>query len=371
MNNEKKMSILKHLEELRRVLIVSFISIIPTSAVGWYFRLQILKLLTKPVDKMHYKLVYIGPTEAFVANIQLAIMAGVILASPIIIWQIWSFVAPALKQKEKKSALVVIPVSMLLFVGGVVFGYFTVFNFGIEFLLGFGGESLAPMLSLSKYLSFAFWFLLPFGLIFEMPLVILFLTRIGIVTPEFLAKNRRYAILLIFIISAVVTPTTDMLSQFAMGGPMYILYEISIWLSRFMKVKRNQQEAEEEEEDEEDEEDITEQSATDDDQPTDIPTVTEEPAQEDSVPQIPASEAYEASLAADSGEAEATEERPPDAPTEETGEKVETSEVPKVITPTDEEDNLIIPFVDEDPKTKRLEDIYKNITDRGNGNKDK
>ncbi|GAB4258403.1 twin-arginine translocase subunit TatC [Thermincola ferriacetica] len=326
--DEKRMPILKHLEELRRVLIISFLSIIPTSVVCWFYRKELMHLLTRPVDRLHYKLVYIGPTEAFIANIKIAVIGGIILASPVIMWQVWSFILPALTRNEKRAVIIIMPISILLFVTGVVFGYLTVFNFGIEFLLGFGGDGLEPMLSLSKYLSFAFWFLLPFGLIFEMPLVILFLTRLGLVTPQFLAKNRRFALLIIFIISAVVTPTTDMVSQFAMAGPMYVLYEISIWISRFMKAKKRKEEETEKVEGVEEAEEVEEAEKT-----WETPGVS--------------GDISDSSAVQKGGEQEDT--------------------TANNVKETSADDEVTIPFIDEDPKEKRLKDIYKNITEKGNG----
>lgn len=303
--SEKKMPILKHLDELRRVLIISLVSIIPASGIAWFFREDLLKILTRPVDNLNYKLVYISPTEAFIANIKIAVIGGIILASPIITWQIWSFILPALTKQEKKYVFIVMPISVFLFVTGVVFGYFTVFNFGVAFLLGFGGEGLEPMLSLNKYLSFAFWFLLPFGIIFELPLVILFLTRIGLVTPTFLARNRKFALLVIFIISALVTPTTDMVSQLAMAGPMYLLYEISIWISRVMKVRAR-------------------------------PAV----------------------------EIDREEEESPKAGAEEPA--IEETEKTEVMEKAQEAEDSLDIVDSEDKRNKRLEEVYKKITDKGN-----
>lgn len=235
--NEKTMSILEHLEELRRVLIISFVSMVPASFVGWYFREWLMAILVEPVKALNQKLVYLGPAEAFMVEVKIAVIAGFILASPIIFWQVWGFILPALKTHEKRYLLIVVPLSILLFAAGVTFGYSTVFRYGIEFFLSFATEGLTPMLSLSQYISFTFWFLLPFGLMFELPLLMFFLAKLGFVNYRFLAKNRKFALLIIFIISAIATPTTDMLSMSAMAVPMYILYEISIWIVRIVRPK--------------------------------------------------------------------------------------------------------------------------------------
>ncbi|MFZ5640204.1 MAG: twin-arginine translocase subunit TatC [Bacillota bacterium] len=232
---EKTMSILDHLEELRKVLLISIGSLIPASAVGWFFRERLLAILVEPVKALDQKLIYLAMTEAFMAELKIAIIAGFIIASPVIFWQVWGFILPALRTHEKRYLMLVVPLSIILFAGGVIFGYSTVFKYGIKFFLGFATEGLTPMLSLSRYLSFTFWFLLPFGLMFELPLLIFFMAKLGIVSYPFLARNRKFALLMVFVISAVATPTTDLISLSAMAIPMYILYEISIWIVRFVK----------------------------------------------------------------------------------------------------------------------------------------
>lgn len=235
------MSIIEHLEALRRALIVSLVSLIPGGILGWYIRKDILGMLTAPITRMHYKLVYITATEAFTTELKIAICAGIAIASPVIAYQLWKFVLPALHAHEKRYILIFVPVSVVLFIGGVIFGYYTVFRYGVEFLLGFGGENLIPMLSLGKYLSFSLWFLLPFGLIFELPLIILMLVRLGILSPQSLRAKRKWVLLAAFVTSAVLTPTTDMLSQTIMGLAVYMLYEISIWISYLIRPRKQVQ----------------------------------------------------------------------------------------------------------------------------------
>jgi len=235
---DKPMSILEHLEALRSVLIKSIIAVIPGTIMGWFIRKEILAILIKPVKSMGYQLVYIGATEAFVAEMKIAFFAGLAIASPVIAYQLWKFLLPALHAHEKKYLLIFVPSSLALFAGGIVFAYYSVFTYGIQFLLSFGGEGLSPMLSLGKYLSFAIWFLLPFGLMFEMPLVILILARLGIIKPQFLAGKRKWAFVIAFVIAAIATPTTDMITQLVMALAIYILYEISLWLAYFVRPRK-------------------------------------------------------------------------------------------------------------------------------------
>ena len=244
---DKPVSILKHLEDLRRVFVIGAISIIPGAILGWFIREHILRILVKPVNDLGHKLVYIGTTEAFSVELYVAFTFGIIFASPVIAYQFWRFVLPALHAHEKRYIRIFVPVSLFLFAGGVAFAYYTAFTFAIKFFLSFGDGGLnpflTPMLSLSKYLSFTLWFLVPFGLIFELPLLLLLLARLGIISPAFLAAKRKWALLIAFAFAGIITPTTDMLTQSTMGLAVYLLYEISIWLSYLVYSKKAAQTA--------------------------------------------------------------------------------------------------------------------------------
>ena len=237
--SDKNMTILQHLEELRKVLIISLISLIPTTLIAWLFRDYLLGILINPLREKSpdFSLKFFGPTEAFFTFLKLSVASGFILALPIILYQVWKFVLPALKQNEKKVLLLVVPSSMLLFIGGIIFAYFTVFKIALFFFLGFGGEFADPLLRLSDYLSFTITFLLPFGLVFQLPLVIFFLTKLDIISPQVLAKKRKYALFIIIIVSTILTPP-DIISQLLMSGPVYLLYEVSIWISLIVGRKK-------------------------------------------------------------------------------------------------------------------------------------
>ncbi|MDT3700597.1 MAG: twin-arginine translocase subunit TatC [Thermincola sp.] len=228
---DQQMSIIEHLEALRRALMISMLSVIPGAVAGWFIREEILKVLVRPVAELQYKLVYITATEAFKTELKIALFAGIAIASPMIAYQIWKFILPALHAHEKRYILFFVPVSVVLFITGIVFGYYSVFLYGVKFLLNFAGEELVPMLSLGSYMSFSLWFLLPFGLIFELPLLILLLVGLGILTPQFLSSKRKWVLVISFVLSAVVTPTTDIFTQGTMALAVYLLYEISIWIS--------------------------------------------------------------------------------------------------------------------------------------------
>jgi len=163
----------------------------------------------------------------------LALVCGVLLASPVIFWQIWRFVAPGLYQHEKKVVLPFTFLSSICFLGGAAFGYFIVFPPAFRFLVGYSTDFLSPMPAVTEYFSLALRLLIAFGVIFELPILMVFLAKIGVVNVAFLNKNRKYAILINFIIAAILTPTPDVVNQMLMGVPLLVLYEVSVlavWL---------------------------------------------------------------------------------------------------------------------------------------------
>lgn len=226
---DKELSFVGHLSELRRVIIISVIGIVIGTIISFYFSKQILGILMKPVGN----LVFIAPQEAFVTYLKVSFVAGILLALPIIMYQIWGFVSAALKVREKKYVFYYAPFSLLLFFSGVAFVYFVILPVGIKFLLGFATDMLKPMISVSKYVSFAGMLFIAFGIVFELPLVIMFLTKIHIVTPQWLTNKRKSNILIIFIVSALLTPP-DIVTQLLMAGPLIFLYEVSIILSKIV-----------------------------------------------------------------------------------------------------------------------------------------
>lgn len=230
-----EMTVLEHLEELRRVLIVSIVATVVLAGVAYYYCDRILAVLLDPVTSLGHKIVFTGVTEAFFTKIKLSLLLGFCAALPVILWQIWSFIMPALKKNEKPYFTAFVFISFISFVGGVLFGFFGVYRLGVTFLLRFAGPELVPMLTIGKYISFTVWFLLPFGLIFELPLASYFLAKLGIVSYHFLAKNRKYAFLMVILLAAALTPTPDVFTCLLMAGPMYFLFELSIWIVRLVE----------------------------------------------------------------------------------------------------------------------------------------
>lgn len=227
---EEKMPFTAHLEELRKRLVVCFIAVGAGFVLSYGFKEKLFAILVAPLVKVMkpgQALIYTGLPEAFFTFLKVSFLSGLILASPVIIYQFWMFVAPGLYDKEKKLLLPIVLLSTLFFVGGALFGYFVVFPWGFKFFLGFATETIRPMPSMKEYLGFSSKLLLAFGLVFELPLVITFLARLGLVDVDFLKKNRKYAILLFFTGAAILTPP-DVVTQVMMALPLMLLYEISI-----------------------------------------------------------------------------------------------------------------------------------------------
>ncbi len=227
MTNHKS-GFIEHLEELRIRIIWCVFSVVVASFVSYSFVDKFISFLARPVGK----LVFIQPVEAFLAYVKLALFCGLFISAPVILYHIISFVAPGLKHKERQYVFIFIPFAVLLFVAGACFAYFVMIPFCIKFLVSFSTPWLQPMISIGSYISFFCMVILIFGIVFEVPAVILFLSKLGIVNPSMLRKNRKYVILAIFIISAIFTPP-DIFSQTLMAIPLWILYEISIFVSYF------------------------------------------------------------------------------------------------------------------------------------------
>ncbi|MEW6244343.1 MAG: twin-arginine translocase subunit TatC [Bacillota bacterium] len=232
MTEQKAMSVVEHLSELRRRLIISAFAVFLGSAGCFTFVATIRTLFTLPAGNV--QLVYLTPPEVLMTDIKVAFTAGILVASPVVLYQVWAFVVPGLKPGEKRLILPVVIASLVFFLLGVLFSYFIVLPFTLRFFLGFEMPGLAAMFSYSRYVSFAMVIIFSFGLIFQMPLVILLLGRLGIVTSKGLRRTRKFAILVVFIVAAVLTPP-DIISQVLMAGPMIVLYELSIALLRLSR----------------------------------------------------------------------------------------------------------------------------------------
>ncbi len=257
MSSETKTPLMGHLTELRDRLVRSFIAVGVGFLVSYYFREKIFEFLTAPLIKAmgeNSKMIFTGLPEAFFTYLKVALLSGVVVATPVLFYQFWMFISPGLYSKEKKFILPLVFLSLIFFLLGSSFGYFFVFPFGFQFFLSFSNESIQAMPSMKEYLGFASKMLLAFGFVFELPLVITFMARMGLVSVDFLKKNRKYAILIFFAGAALITPP-DVITQTMMAIPLMILYEISIIGAKFFQKKKTETEDEDKTDSENDDSD--------------------------------------------------------------------------------------------------------------------
>jgi sec-independent protein translocase protein TatC len=241
-SKQKEMPFLEHLDELRRVIIDSLIVIVLASAAFWFFFGRAIDLLVTPIGKA----VFIRPTEAFTVRIKLAIALGVLASLPFVFLRIWKFVVPGLLKRERSLLLPLVVFSTVLFYGGVAFSYFMLVPAIMRLLLAFATPRVVPMISVDSYFSIVIQTSAALGLVFQFPLVVGVLTWLGVITPNFLKVKWRYAVVIIFIIGAAVTPGDVMVSQLAVAIPLCGLYFLSILVSMFVR-KRKELETESEE----------------------------------------------------------------------------------------------------------------------------
>ncbi|ABO49653.1 Sec-independent protein translocase TatC [Desulforamulus reducens MI-1] len=248
MLEEHDQTMMEHLEELRRVLIISLIATFIMAGVCWFFSDQILEIILQPVLATGNKMHYIGIMEALMTKIKLSVFLGFLTALPIILWQFWSFIMPALRKVEKIYFTIFVIISYVFFIGGILFAFYTVFNIGVKFLLHFGGEELLPMLTIGNYVSFAMMFILPFGVIFELPLAVFLLAQLGVINYQWMVKKRKMAILISVVAGAVLVPSPDIITPLMMATPMYLLFEVGVTIvkvvewSKKRKAKKQAQE---------------------------------------------------------------------------------------------------------------------------------
>jgi sec-independent protein translocase protein TatC len=226
-----KMSFLEHLDELRKRIIFSLIAIVLGFGIACLFLTPLFNFITGPMQAAlpaGQKLVYTEPTEALMLYLKMAALAGLLIASPGVMSQVWLFVAPGLYSHEKRLAVPFVLLSSLFFVAGAAFSHYVVFPLTWKFFQSFSSDTLTFMPRIEPAFGLYVKLMLVFGLIFQMPTLVLFLARMGVITARFLIRNMKYAILIMFIVGAVLSPGTDPVGQVLMAGPMFILYLISI-----------------------------------------------------------------------------------------------------------------------------------------------
>lgn len=234
--NDEPLPLTSHLLELRRRITYSAISVAVTTGVAFVFHKQILKFLMGPAKQFEDipvgAPVYTTLTEFISAAFKTSLLVGLFASLPLVLYQIVMFALPGLNKTERRYLYFLIPATILAFITGAAFGYYVMFPPMIGFLLNFGSDIATPMIGIGNYINLILMLTLWLGLIFQMPVVLFFLAKIGLVSPEFLGKHRRYAIVIAFILGAIITPTFDPINQSLVAVPIIVLYELSVWLSK-------------------------------------------------------------------------------------------------------------------------------------------
>lgn len=237
------MSFLEHLEELRKRIIWSIAAIAVAFGICWNFADKIYGYMQQPImealhrNHLEQKLVYLNPTEPFNMYMKIGLIAALFVASPFVLYQLWAFVAPGLYKNEKRYIVPFMVLSVGLFLGGGFFGYKIVYPAALDFLIGYG-KQFQPMITIGEYTDLFLTIIIGLGVVFEMPILVFFLALIGIVSPGWMWRNFRYSILVIFIVAAILTPTTDIMNMCVFAAPMIGLYVISIGVAWMVHPKR-------------------------------------------------------------------------------------------------------------------------------------
>lgn len=244
MSGDKELTVWEHLEELRTRLIRITIAVLVTGIVGYIFSDWIIHLVSKPVGTLYF----FSPPEAFIIRLKILLFSGLFFSAPYILYELWKFVEPGLLPHEKKYALPLILSGTVLFYVGIAFGLFIALPLGVKVLVEFGGKYMQGLFNAKSYFNFALLLLFSFGILFEFPVVIVFLAQIGVIDPYKLAKQRKYVIVGIFVVAAIITPSVDMVTQLVLAIPLIFLFEISIFFSKMVRKKPKETRVEKENE---------------------------------------------------------------------------------------------------------------------------
>jgi sec-independent protein translocase protein TatC len=231
--DEATMSLLEHLEELRSRIIVVFIAVLVAAVAGFFLADPIIALLRAPLEESGAELIQTGVGEAFGVRIQLALMTGIALAMPVILYEVWAFVTPGLTRPERRLVWPLLVAAVILFAAGIALGYVLI-PLAVGFLLDFQVEGVQPLIGLGDYIGFVTLFLLAFGIALQFPVILYLLARVGILSYAFLASRRRYVILLIALFAVVITPGDIVVGSFTLAIVMYGLFEVTLQLIRLM-----------------------------------------------------------------------------------------------------------------------------------------
>jgi len=235
MSDDRKLTVLEHVSEFRHRLVRSVIVVLVTTVISFIFAPQIFEILKSPAGGIN--LIYIEMTEMIGIYMKVSLAGGLMLAMPYLVYHLIMFVSPALTHREKKRVYLILPWIALMFIAGVVFAYFILVPPAVKFLVTFGSDIATPQIKIGNYISVVSRLLLAIGFVFEMPVITTFLARLGIITPKWLSDKRKPAIIVSFVLAAIITPTFDPVNQTLVAAPLIILYEISIWLAKLVQRK--------------------------------------------------------------------------------------------------------------------------------------
>jgi sec-independent protein translocase protein TatC len=242
------MSFLEHLEELRRRIIYGFLYVAAGLGICWGFHERIFAVMQKPImvalanHHLDQKLVYLNPTDPFNMYLKISFLAGIFVASPFVLYQVWAFIAPGLYRNERRYVLPFMFSTVGLFLAGGYFGYRMVYPTALDFLIAFSGQ-FTPMITIGEYTNLFLTIIAGLGMVFEMPILVFFLALMGILSAGWMWRNFRYSILVIFIIAAIITPTTDIMNMCIFAAPMIGLYLVSIGIAWFVHPTRRKSRA--------------------------------------------------------------------------------------------------------------------------------
>ena len=238
MNQETDINLSEHLEDLRKRVIISLVVISVLSILSFFFSDTLMAIISAPVKHNIRTLYFLSPYEAFMVKLNISLVSGIVLSVPVIFTQLWRFVSPGLYTKEQRTILPLIFVSTILFVLGALFAYFLVIPFAFKFFMDFQTLTLVPLISIGSYISLFLSLILIFGLVFDLPVVLLGLISLGVVQTSFLSHQRKIVIVLIFIVAAVLTPTVDILTQCLLALALWLLFEVSVWIGKALEKRR-------------------------------------------------------------------------------------------------------------------------------------
>lgn len=234
----KKLSLLGHLKELRQRLLRCVIAVGVATVLAFVFSDRIFNILIQPAGGV--PLIFIDPTEMFSTYMKVCLVSGVMLAMPYITHQFLMFVTPGLTAKERRAVYLILPWVTAMFAGGVIFAYFILLPPAMKFLFTFGSDIATPQIRIGNYITVVTRFMLAIGLVFELPVVTTFLARIGVITSNWLARRRKPAVIIAFVVAAIITPTVDPVNQSLVAVPLIVLYELSIWLAKLVQRRKAQ-----------------------------------------------------------------------------------------------------------------------------------